>query len=97
MAIGWPVTQNSINDRAARLALRLRNLAQDTVTYNTWVNATLLTLPPFSMSSGDVTALTAAVGKMNTLAGVYYGTATVTPVDDFDTDLAALRGTGAPG
>jgi hypothetical protein len=93
-AIGYLVTQDSINNRAASLAIRLRNLAQDTANFNTAVNGLSLTLIGFA--SGDATALIAAVGKMNTLAGVYYGTAT-TALDNFDSDLAVLRGTGGPG
>jgi ABC-type transporter Mla subunit MlaD len=93
-AIGWLVTQVSINNRAATLAIRLRNLAQDSQNFNTAVNSLLLTF--YGFSSGDAAALQAAAAKMNLLAGVYYGTAG-TAIDNFDADLAVLRGTGGPG
>lgn len=94
--VGYQITQTSINNRSAALAVRLRNLAQDTQNFYTAITTLPLTAAPVSFPSGDLTTLIAVVGKMNTLAAVYYGT-TTTSIDNFDTDLAVLRGSGVPG
>jgi len=95
MAIGYQITQGSINTRAASLAVRLRNLSDDTQQFATVISG--LTLTTVGFSGPDATAMNAAVGKMQTLYDMYYGIIAPGSADNYDADLAVLRGTGAAG
>ena len=94
MAIGYQITQNGINGRAATLAVRLRDLAADTANFYAAVHPLSLTTVGFT--SADATAMTNAIGEMLTLHDYYNGT-TIVGAFNFDTYLAVLRGLGAPG
>ena len=94
MAIGYPVDQSSINAQAAALAVRLRNLAQDTNNFRNEVGA--LSLTGVGFTSGDATAMNTALNSMAGLAGIYYGTQ-FTFATNYDSALSALRGLDISG
>jgi len=95
MAVGYQITQEGINSLAGALAVRLSNLAGDTNNFATAVAG--LSLTGVGFSAPDAATMTTAVGKLSTLTCLYYGTTSIGPLDNFDTDLAVLRGMGAPG
>ena len=95
MAIGYLVTQNSINNRAGGLAARLKQLADDSDHFNTEITG-LAPLTGVGFTSGDATAINTAAAQLDTLALVYYGSGHAVLLN-FNTGLANVRGVGIPG
>ena len=99
MPIGFPVSLPNINNQLGGLASRWKHLSDNTLEFAPTVialgTAGLEALTP-AFGTTDAANVITAAGYLANLAGAYYGTATITPVTNFDVLLLPLRGTG-PG
>jgi len=95
MAIGYLVTQNSINNRAGGLAARLKQLADDSDHFYSEITG-LAPLTALGFSAPDTVSMNTAASSMEVLVGVYYGTGHAVQFN-FDAGFANVRGVGIPG
>ena len=96
MAVGTQPTIAQVNDQLTQLALQWRNVAQQSLNLYTTVNElagdTGLTagFGALGFTSDDAASAATLLGYMNTLAGVYAGTATQGTDFAFANALSAL-------
>lgn len=96
MAIGATVSVPVINNNAAILAARWKQLAADTNDFYQAVSIGLGTsgLTTLGFAANDATSMKQMSDYLGTLAGVYYGTATQGSMFSFDSALTPIRGVG---
>lgn len=93
MAIGNPVTTTSINQQVGGLAIGLRNQCNAIKNFFEWVNVVgQAGLVSYGFSSSDATLVLNMASYLNTIAGIYYGTATQATDYNFDNQLCELWG-----
>lgn len=99
MAIGYQVTQASINGRAGALAVRLEQLAAATTLFSNLVIGTLGTagLQALGYGTADAANMSNAASFLSGLAGLYYGLTVLPPAGGYDASLANVRGLGGAG
>ena len=96
MAVGTQPTVGGVNDQLTQLALQWRNVAAQTLNLFTTINElagdTGLTagFEAMGFTSGDAASAATLLGYMNTLAGVYAGTASQATDFAFANALSAL-------
>lgn len=94
MAAGVQPTQAQINANAGALALNLRAAMQAIVNFQAWLGATqtTATLEALGFTAGDAATLISSVGNLNTLAGIYQGTATQASEFNYEANSNSLWG-----
>lgn len=93
MAIGAPINPGIMNDQVGQIAVNLRNACQSIVNMqNTLVAVGQPALVAAGFTSTDATNLMTAVNQLNTIAQVYYGTATQATMFNFNNVGAPLTG-----
>ena len=105
MSVGPVVTSGTVSTTLSNLAVQMRNTMQQVANLNTWVNgqgAGLAYLESIGYSSaanpanpGDISDAQYAlnlIAYLNTVAGVYFGTASQATDFDFNQELSAMWG-----
>jgi hypothetical protein len=93
MSVGVQATQSGVNNNLTSLAIQLRNLLRQISDQQEFVTGLGSTgLQALGFTSGDATSVLNFYSYMNTIAGVYFGTATQGTTFDFDNALSALWG-----
>ena len=93
MAIGTQPSVIGLNTQLSGAAVQLRNAMFAAQQLAVFANAEgLAGLELIGFAAADATAFLSMVSYMNTVAGVYYGTATQGSGFNFDNALAELRG-----
>lgn len=91
--IGNQPSTTQVNQTISALALQMRTNMRQIRDFFTWVNSQgEAGLETLGFVQADADAITAQASTLNTLAGVYFGTATQAAPFDFDNELAPLWG-----
>lgn len=99
MALGFPVDQSSVNNRAGLLVAQLWSTLRDLSEFNAWLNDSAHTdafLIALGFTQAEVTALRSAIadlGSSNGLYAVAHNAKTVTSANDFFFNAKKLTGT----
>jgi len=105
MSVGPVVTSGTVSTTLSNLAVQMRNTMQQVANLNTWVNgqgAGLAYLESIGYSSAanpanpggvsDAQYALNLIAYLNTVAGVYFGTASQATDFDFNQELSAMWG-----
>jgi hypothetical protein len=95
MAAGLQPTITSVNQTAGDIAIAWRDVAQQTVQFQLWLNsvgAPGLEAPPIGISAADAAVIISTIGNLYTLAQAYAGLATISPAFNFESNSVALWG-----
>ena len=93
MALGYPVTKNSVDSQAGLVALTLRTNFDAIRHFKIWLDTQLDgTLTGMGYSAGEVAQLRSAVGDMDQLRTIYEGGAALAVAKDFRTFAKLLTG-----
>jgi hypothetical protein len=93
--VGNPVDAGGLNAQLGDAAVSLRAAMEQVLKLWSFVQPTgAAGLETIGFSSDDATAYFNAANYMQTVAGIYFGTATQGSEFDFDSALALVRGTG---
>ena len=95
MSVGTPLTEVGVNTQITNLSTQMRNLMWQVANLSKNVNGQgngLAVLEAAGFTAGDAATALAAVSYMNTIAGVYYGTATQGTDFNFDQQLSQYWG-----
>lgn len=96
MTAGNQPSLASVNSQAGGLAVQLRSVMAQIVTFNQWLTANGgaagLEAAPISMAVGDATTIISAYGNLATLAGIYAGTAQAGGAFNYQANSESLWG-----
>lgn len=93
MSIGIQPTQQSVNAAVGNIAVTLRDACNRIADFQTWVTTYgQSNLETLGFTPGDAGAVLTVASYLNTIAGVYKGTATQGSEFNFDDALSALWG-----
>jgi hypothetical protein len=95
MSVGNQGSADSVSQSLTNFALGMRQVMQSIANLNTFVNGQgtgQATLEALGYSSEDATTALADLAYLNTVAGVYFGTATQASEFNFNNQLAPLWG-----
>lgn len=93
MTVGNQATAASVNGQLTSLAILLRNTCQQIHDLSTFINGQgngLATLEAIGYSAGDAATAQSMISYLNTVAGVYFGTAAQASDFNFDQELSQL-------
>ena len=91
MAVGNQATVNSINSSLSSLSITLRNYCQTIVNLQEFITQLgTAGLQALGYSSADATSVVNYASYLNTIAGVFFGTATQGTQFNFANQLAPL-------
>lgn len=96
MSIGMTNTPSSLNAQLGGYAIQMRDLMAQVKQFSEWFNGLTAAeqASAFGITAGstDNTDLVNCVGYLNTLVGLYYGTASQATNYNFDNALSVLWG-----
>lgn len=95
MSVGTPLTSSTVDMDITNLAVTMRNLMQDVTNLSLNINGQgggQAFLESIGYDQEDAAAAQAAVSYLNTVAGVYFGTATQDSAFDFNQQLSQFWG-----
>jgi hypothetical protein len=83
-----------VNATAGSLAITLRATMQQIQNFQAWLSAYggASALETLGFTTGDATTLVSTIGNLNTLAGIYAGTAQTGGAFNYETNSNALWG-----
>jgi hypothetical protein len=95
MSVGNPVDAGGLNARLGDAAVSVRAAMEQIQSLWSFVQPTgAAGLQALGFSAGDATAYFNAANYLQTVAGIYFGTAAQPDAFNFDSALALVRGTG---
>lgn len=93
MAVGTQASVSGIDSSLTGLAISLRDLAGQITNLSLFMNnLEAAGLEALGFTSGDATTALSMISYLNTIAGVYLGTATQGSEFDFNNELSVLWG-----
>lgn len=93
MSIGGQVNSSMIDAKLSSISVAMRDLMQQIKNLSTWINGQstgLATLESLGYSASDAQLVLNMVSYLNTLAGVYFGTANQATNFNFDNQLSQI-------
>lgn len=93
MSVGNQPSEASLNNQLTQFAVALRDACQDIINLNVQINGQntgAATLEAAGFDSADATSYLAMLAYMNTVAGVYFGTAAQATDFNFNQELAQV-------
>lgn len=93
MAVGGQATSATVDVALTNVAVQMRAVMQQAVNLSTWINGQgtgLATLEALGYTAADAATALSMISYLNTVAGVYFGTASQGTAFDFNQELAQV-------
>lgn len=93
MSVGGQASNATVDQKLTDLSVSLRNVMHQIRNLSTWINGQgngLTMLEGLGYNATDAQTALNQISFLNTVAGVYYGTASQTPAFNFDNELSQL-------